>query len=237
MPPWQEEVGSRGRQRPSCGGGSVGIPPPFSAALVLGRRPKQLLYGMSGVYLARSPRTNLHQPWTTPRLIFLDNGSGFSDFDPHAARHSRPRARRQDEAHALGSLLDTLHSPSDLVPPATAHRHSSQPEYTAPPSPLPPTSSRIHAASVGLLAEDKALSGRQRPEQQAPASARSRTAAQRPPPPEPPPAGPPAGAGAGAGSGAASAAEDPKRALVHALQNDLSRMSVLLERLDELLSA
>ena len=35
---------------------------------------------------------------------------------------------------------------------------------------------------------------------------------------------------------AASAAEDPKRALVHALQNDLSRMSVLLERLDELLS-
>ena len=35
----------------------------------------------------------------------------------------------------------------------------------------------------------------------------------------------------------ASSAEDPKRALVHALQNDLSRMSVLLERLDELLSA
>ena len=36
---------------------------------------------------------------------------------------------------------------------------------------------------------------------------------------------------------AAAASEDPKRALVHALQNDLSRMSVLLERLDELLSA
>ena len=36
---------------------------------------------------------------------------------------------------------------------------------------------------------------------------------------------------------AASAAGDPKRTLVHALQNDLSRMSVLLERLDELLSA
>ena len=29
---------------------------------------------------------------------------------------------------------------------------------------------------------------------------------------------------------------DPKRALVHALQNDLTRMLVLLERLDELLS-
>ena len=141
---------------------------------------------------------------------------------PHAARHSRPRARRQDEAHALGSLLDTLHSPSDLVPPATAHRHNSQPEYTAPSSPLPP-SSRIHAASVGLLAEDEELSGRQRPEQQAPASAR--TAAQPHPPPGLPPTLLP------------ETVEDPKRALVHALQNDLSRMSVLLERLDELLSA
>ena len=36
---------------------------------------------------------------------------------------------------------------------------------------------------------------------------------------------------------AAFTAEDPKRALVHALQNDLLRMSVLLEQLDELLSA
>ena len=43
--------------------------------------------------------------------------------------------------------------------------------------------------------------------------------------------------GATGAPSAASAAEDPKRALVHALQNDLSRMSVLLERLDELLSA
>ena len=36
---------------------------------------------------------------------------------------------------------------------------------------------------------------------------------------------------------AAFTAEDPKRALVHALQNDLLRMSLLLEQLDELLSA
>ena len=43
--------------------------------------------------------------------------------------------------------------------------------------------------------------------------------------------------GATGGPSAASAAEDPKRALVRALQNDLSRMSVLLARLDELLSA
>ena len=36
---------------------------------------------------------------------------------------------------------------------------------------------------------------------------------------------------------AAAASEDPKRARVHALQNDLSRMLVQLERLDEMLSA
>ena len=45
------------------------------------------------------------------------------------------------------------------------------------------------------------------------------------------------GHGGGDDNAAAAAAEDPKRALVHALQADLSRMSVLLERLDELLSA
>lgn len=152
---------------------------------------------------------------------------------PHAARHSRPCARREHEAHALGSLLDTLHSPSDLAPPATAHRCSSQPQNTAPPSPSPTTSPRIHAASVEL-------SRRQHTEQQATASAR--TAEQPHPPPEPQPAAPPVGAGAAA---AASAAEDHKRALVHALQKDIrvlesdmsSRMSMLLERLDELLSA
>ena len=152
---------------------------------------------------------------------------------PHAARHSRPRARREQEAHTLGSLLDTLHSPSDLAPPATAHRCSSQPQNTAPPSPSPTTSPRIHAASVEL-------SRRQHTEQQATASAR--TAEQPHPPPEPQPAAPPVGAGAAA---AASAAEDHKRALVNALQKDIrvlesdmsSRMSMLLERLDELLSA
>ena len=99
------------------------------------------------------------------------------------------------------------------MPPATAHRHSSQPEYTAPPSPLPP-SSRIHAASVGLLAEDQELSGRQRPEQQAPASAR--TAAQPHPPPKPPPAAPPAGAGAGAGDMSGDAA--PRHRTVETLR-------------------
>ena len=41
----------------------------------------------------------------------------------------------------------------------------------------------------------------------------------------------------GGAAAATSAAEDPKRVLVRALKSDLSRMSVLLERLDELLSA
>ena len=95
-------------------------------------------------------------------------------------------------------------------PSDTADGHSLQPAHTAPPPP----------SSVGLLEQ---LSERQRAEQQATTSAR--TAAQPHPPPEPPPTILP------------ETVEDPKRVLVHALQNDLSRMSVLLERLDELLSA
>ena len=79
------------------------------------------------------------------------------------------------------------------------------------------SSSHIHAACVGLKAEDEETGA------QAPASAC--TAAQPHPPPGLPPTLLP------------ETVEDPKRALVHALQNDLSRMSVLLERLDELLSA
>jgi len=39
------------------------------------------------------------------------------------------------------------------------------------------------------------------------------------------------------GGPAAASAEDPKRALVHSLQNDLARMSVRLKRLEELLSS
>ena len=77
--------------------------------------------------------------------------------------------------------------------------------------------SHIHTACVGLKAEDEETGA------QAPASAC--TAAQPHPPPGLPPTLLP------------ETVEDPKRALVHALQNDLSRMSVLLERLDELLSA
>jgi hypothetical protein len=43
---------------------------PFFAALVLGRLPKQLLYGdLGGTHLG-SPCTNLHQPWTTSRPLF-----------------------------------------------------------------------------------------------------------------------------------------------------------------------
>ena len=79
------------------------------------------------------------------------------------------------------------------------------------------SSSHIHTACVGLKAEDEETGA------QAPASAC--TAAQPHRPPGPPPTILP------------ETVEDPKRALVHALQNDLSRMSVLLERLDELLSA
>ena len=81
------------------------------------------------------------------------------------------------------------------------------------------SSSHIHMACVGLKAEDEETGA------QAPASACMH---RRPTAPA---------TRATAHPTAAETVEDPKRALVHAMQNDLSRMSLLLERLDELLSA
>ena len=81
------------------------------------------------------------------------------------------------------------------------------------------SSSHIHMACVGLKAEDEETGA------QAPVSACMH---RRPTAPA---------TRATAHHTAAETVEDPKRALVHAMQNDLSRMSLLLERLDELLSA
>ena len=147
---------------------------------------------------------------------------------PHPARHSRPKARHQEEQHALGSLLEELGSrrapaAHRLAEDYTADGHSLQPEYTAP----PPTS------SVVLLAEDEQLSERQRAEQQVTAS--------------PPPSLPPttssrtsamgdASTASDSATGGAKATED-MRTLIRALKTDLSCMSVRLERLEALLSA
>ena len=152
---------------------------------------------------------------------------------PHAARHSRPKARQQEEQHALGSLLEELGGRSApaahrLAEDYTADGHSLQPEYIAP----PPTS------SVVLLAEDEQLSERQRAEQQATAS----------PPPSLPPTtssrtsamGDASTAGDSATGGAkaaASRATEGMHTLIRALKTDLSCMSVRLERLEALLSA
>ena len=74
---------------------------------------------------------------------------------------------------------------------------------------------KSYEASVGLLAEDEELSGRQRAEQQATASA-----AQPHPPPEPPPAAPPTGADAGAGDMSGDAATSHRTAeALRALQS------------------
>ena len=158
---------------------------------------------------------------------------------PHPARHSRPKARQQEEQHALGSLLEELggrSAPAAGSAPAahrlaedyTADGHSLQPEYIAP----PPTS------SVVLLAEDEQLSERQRAEQQATAS----------PPPSLPPTtssrtsamGDASTAGDSATGGAKAAAcraTEGMHTLIRALKTDLSRMSARLERLEALLSA
>ena len=206
---------------------------------------------------------------------------------PHPARHSRPKARQQEDQHALGSLLEEVGSRRAPAAHRLGEEHAEQraehaqqhPEATAPPMTLRRDGAhatltapnrgaqqmvlgaspravatwrgpmlRAHDATdphvaVRLLDARATCCGRTSdvPHEaystgtalggallcetgvQAPASAC--TAAQPHPPPEPPPTILP------------ETVEDPKRVLVHALQNDLSRMSVLLERLDELLSA
>jgi hypothetical protein len=82
MPPWQEEVGSRGRQRPSCGGSCGVSTSPFFAASALGRLPKQLLSGDLGGKHLRSPRTKL-----TPTLDH-SQATFHSDAAPYGI-HSR----------------------------------------------------------------------------------------------------------------------------------------------------
>ena len=83
------------------------------------------------------------------------------------------------------------------------------------------SSSHIHMACVGLKAEDEETGARRRLPPPSCMHRRPTAPATR----------------ATAHPTAAETVEDPKRALVHAMQNDLSRMSLLLERLDELLSA
>jgi hypothetical protein len=78
-----------GRQQrptaPSCGRPRGVSTSPFGAASVLGRRPKQLLYGDLGGKHLGSPRKNLHQPWTTARHYLP------KDAAPYRSRTPRPR--------------------------------------------------------------------------------------------------------------------------------------------------
>ena len=133
----------------------------------------------------------LRAPLGTPMSLRQD-GAHASRMAPHSAGAQQmvlgasPRAAATSlsalvlhEAHGTGTALG-----GGLLRDAATCRGSS---------------SHIHAACVGLKAEDEETGA------QSPASA--------------------------------SCTADPKCALVHTLQNDLSRMLVLLKRLDELLSA
>ena len=97
MSPWPEEVGSRGRQRPSCGRPRGVSTSPFGAASVLGRRPKQLLYGDLGGKHLGSPRKNLHQPWTTARHYLP------KDAAPYRSRTPSGRACRRRGSATAGA--------------------------------------------------------------------------------------------------------------------------------------
>jgi hypothetical protein len=110
MPPWPEEVGSRGRQRPSCGRGSVGIPPPFSAALALGRRPKQLLCGDLGRYPSASCRTKLTPTLDHNQALFTKSCGTLWEPDPPTSTRAllgRRGAQQKDgwRQHIFWSIL------------------------------------------------------------------------------------------------------------------------------------
>ena len=201
------------------------------------------------VMFARHPK-NVHQPWPWPAT------RASTPIMPHPARHARHKTTHEEHQHAIGSsLLEEIGErrvPMHLRPAADhaeqrAEHAQQRPKATAPPvllrqdgahappSPLTPTTSRIHAASVGLLVEPKW--GAQ-PERECGGHGggddNSTAAATAEDPKRALVRGPAA---------TSRAAEDPQRALVHALQKDIralksdmsSRMSVLLERLDELL--
>ena len=60
----------------------MGIPPPFSAALALGRLPKQLLCGDLGRYPSASCRTKLTPTLDHTQAAFHDFASLFRRFTP-----------------------------------------------------------------------------------------------------------------------------------------------------------
>ena len=139
---------------------------------------------------------------------------------PHPARHSRPNIRQQYDQHALGPLLDELGSRRMPAAHRLGEEHAEQRAEHA-----QQHTSRIHAASVGLLAEPTWAA---QPDDNSTAAATAEI---------------PERALVRGPAATSRAAEDPQRALVHALQKDIcalqsdmsSRMSALLERLDELL--
>ena len=120
-----------------------------------------------------------------------------------------PNHTLQEHQHALGLLLEEIGDRRGPAHPRLADRAEQRAEHAQqrPEATAPPVSLRQDDAHAS------AASGEDHAEQRA-------EHAQRPEATAPP------------------AAEDPKRALVREpLQKDLSRMSLLLERLDELLSA
>jgi hypothetical protein len=94
MSPWAEEVGTRGRQRPSCGRPRGVSTSPFFAASVLGRRPtptpKQLCMGISEVNTSDHPVKTYTNPGPLHRLAFhtsLRHFFGASLGGPPAVQH------------------------------------------------------------------------------------------------------------------------------------------------------
>ena len=166
---------------------------------------------------------------------------------PHAARHSRPKARQQEEQHALGSLLEELggrRAPAhrlaeDHAEQREEHAQQRRPEATAPPmsrqdgahaSRMAPHSAGAQQMVLGASPRAAATSLPARVLHEAYGTGTALGGAMG----DASTAGDSATGGAKA---AASRATEDMHTLIRALKTDLSCMSMRLKRLEALLSA
>ena len=159
---------------------------------------------------------------------------------PHPARHSRPKARQEDDQHALGSLLEEVGNRRAPAAHRLGEEHAQHPEATAPPmslrqdgahaSRMAPHSAGAQQMVLGASPRAAATSLSARVLHEAYGTGTALGGAMG----DASTAGDSATGGAKA---AASRATEDMHTLIRALKTDLSCMSVRLERLEALLSA
>ena len=166
---------------------------------------------------------------------------------PHPARHSRPKARQQEDQHALGSLLEEVGSRRAPAAHRLGEEHAEQraehaqqhPEATAPPMTLrrdgahatltaPNRGAQQMVLGASPRAAATSLSARVLHEAYGTGTALGGAMGD---------ASTAGDSATGGAKAAASRATEDMHTLIRALKTDLSCMSVRLERLEALLSA